>query len=625
MANRALAWLLSLVIFGLLAVYLEQYHDILLWASAQYEVTLPFGLGARPVVVDSTKDITYIGSLSPGVEHFQNIFYAEDTSGKNRFAPPVPVKPARGSVVDATQPGAWCPQGVGDVLPFTSRVVNISENCLSLGLARPRGTKSGNKLPVMVWLHGGGHALGSAYEVLYEPHGIVKQAAADGQPLIFIAINYRLGLFGFASSKALIEAKHTNAGLRDQRAALEWIRDNIENFGGDPQRVTVTGQSVGAVGIGLHLTSFGGKRGVPFQQAIAMSGGPNTNFNTKPDAVISNTAAIAQAAGCTEQHDSQSAEVIDCLREAPVDVLTNLSVSASRAASPPFGEGYFYPTYDGDYIVDRPSQSMRSGSFVKGIPMIAAWVTNDGAWYAPPPTSTDEEVLASVSHGLPGLSEPTKKKLLDLYPLSDFEHMVRPDYDGPISPQYYRAAQIKRDLWFTCPVLDFAWQYVRHGGIDASQMRLYEHNSTRYTPAYEQMGVPMWRVAHLSDIPYVLNTQRLGGGADNSAAQLQLSKLMSQRIAKFISSGSPVGDNYAGSQAWPPAFANATQEALGRDFPEHISLKLIGGPHNDLPVTIRKGEADDDLAEATIAVRWEKVFERCEFISSEKVREELGV
>lgn len=100
---------------------------------------------------------TYLGSHSPstGTEHFQTIFYAEDTSGANRFAPPVPVRPARGAVIDATRPGAWCPQATGDVLPFTSRVTNVSENCLSLRIARPRGTKAAARLPVMVWLHGG--------------------------------------------------------------------------------------------------------------------------------------------------------------------------------------------------------------------------------------------------------------------------------------------------------------------------------------------------------------------------------------------------------------------------------------------------------------------------------------
>ncbi|KAL7622116.1 hypothetical protein AAE478_007618 [Parahypoxylon ruwenzoriense] len=626
MARITISWLLGLgaLTFGLLAVFLEPFRGLLLRNALYYSIPLPFSGETSAIVIDHTREITYIGSGSNGVEHFQNIFYAEDTSGKNRFAPPIPVKHDKGSFIDATQSGAWCPQGTGDILPFTSRVTNISENCLSLRVARPRGTAPDAKLPVMVWLHGGGHALGSASDVLYEPDGLVKQAAEDGQPLIFVAINYRLGFFGFAKSKALIKHKHTNAGLRDQRAAFEWIRDNIESFGGDPQRVTSVGQSVGASDTSLQLTAFGGKHGVPFHQAILISGGPGLNHNTKSDLVVNNTAAVAQEAGCIRNGDSQSTETLQCLREAPFELLTNLSVTASRAARPPFGEAFFYPTYDGDFVIDRPSELIRAGKFSKGVPVIASWVSNEGAWYPPPSTSTDEEVLASFGRWLTGLSESTKVKLLELYPLEDFESLVRPDYDGPISPQYYRAAQLNKDLWFTCPVLDFAWQYVRSGGVDASQVRLYEHNSTRFSPAFEMMGVPMWRVAHLSDVPYVLNIQRLGGGADNSATQLELAKVMSRSIAKFVTSGTPEGGPGDGV-TWPAAFANVTKGELKKEFPSKISLELFGGPHGNAPVTISKDGDEAIGTAAEQAVRWERLFERCEFINNNKVREEMGV
>ncbi|BAE55649.1 unnamed protein product [Aspergillus oryzae RIB40] len=111
-----------------------------------------------------------------------------------------------------------------------------------------------------------------------------------------------------------------------------------------------------------------------------MSGGPGLNFNTKSDLVANNTAAIARRVGCAEEGEDQTLETLECLRDVPFDVLTNLSVTASRTARPPFGEGFFFPTFDGDFIRDRPSQLMRSGKFVKGIRLIASWVTNDGAW-----------------------------------------------------------------------------------------------------------------------------------------------------------------------------------------------------------------------------------------------------
>ncbi|KAI9040016.1 alpha/beta-hydrolase [Aspergillus affinis] len=612
------------VILGVLAVYLQPYRDFLAQKGVEYGFHSLGVFSLAPTVIDPVRDIKYLGIHSASIEHFHEIFYAENPVGEKRFAPPVPVKPSKGSIVDATRPGAWCPQGTGDILPFTSRVANISENCLSLRIARPSGVSKNAKLPVVVWIHGGGHALGSGSDILYTPDGLVKQAAADNRPLIYVAINYRFGMFGFATSKALIEAGQTNVGLRDQRAALEWVRDNIEVFGGDPNKVTVVGQSVGASDIGLQLTAFDGTQGVPFQQAIMMSGGPGLNFNSKPDIVADNIAAIARQVGCVEDDDDQSSKVLECLRNVPFETLTNLSVTASRAARPPFGEGFFYPTIDGDFIRDRPSQLVRAGKFAKGIPMIGSWVTNDGAWYASPLASTDEDVLDSFGRWLFNLSNSTKQRLLKLYPREDFEHMVREGSDGPVSAQYYRAAQMNRDIWFTCPVLDFAWQYVKNGGVEPSQVRVYEHNSTRFTPVFEKMGVPMWRIAHLSDIPYALNAQNLEGGADNSASQLALARVVSGAVANFVNTGSP--ENEDGQiKRWPAVFSGATSQDLAGESPSRLSIQVFGGPYGTGPAIVSKDLDEEKATEAEKAIYWAQLLRRCEFINSVQMREEAGV
>ena len=108
------------------------------------------------VLRDIANNITYLGTANAGVEQFLDIFYGQDTSGNNRFAPPIPFVPEPGSIIDATKLGAWCPQGTGGPpLPFTSPITNISENCLSLGITRPESTRQNAKLPVIVWIHGG--------------------------------------------------------------------------------------------------------------------------------------------------------------------------------------------------------------------------------------------------------------------------------------------------------------------------------------------------------------------------------------------------------------------------------------------------------------------------------------
>ena len=111
---------------------------------------------SNPIVSNDRSKVSYRGTYANGIEQFQNIFYAEDTSGPNRFAPPIPYMPSPGTIVDATTAGAWCPQGVGGPpLPWTSPITNVSENCLSLRIARPSGVDASAKLPVFVWIHGG--------------------------------------------------------------------------------------------------------------------------------------------------------------------------------------------------------------------------------------------------------------------------------------------------------------------------------------------------------------------------------------------------------------------------------------------------------------------------------------
>lgn len=355
-----------------------------------------------------------------------------------------------------------------------------------------------------------------------------------------------------------------------------------------------------------------------------MSGGPGTNFNTESSFVADNTAAVAKELGCVKG-DSQSIETLECLREVPFQKLTNVSVTAARTAHPEFGEAYFFPTFDGDFLPGRPSELVRAGKIAKGVPVIAAWVANDGSWYPSPAISTDEEVLASFGRFMPGLSDSTNQRLLELYPVEDFEHMVRPEYDGPISAQYYRAAQMNRDIWFSCPVIDFAWQYTRKGDTDSSQVWLYTFNSTRYTPTFEMIGVPMWRVSHLSDIPYILNVQHLPGGADNSAAQFRLGATVSRDIVKFVTSGDPSGSKKGESSTkWPPTFADATKDELKKaDLPESLLLQVLGGPYGNIPVTVSRGNTPQERAAVDEAVRWEKIMERCDFISNDQVRQEM--
>ena len=323
-------------------------------------------INAVAVVTVPKTGVTYKGGFFDHIEHFANIKYAKDTSGARRFAPPEPFTPPPGSMIHAAARGPACPQAHYAMPPFFDIEPETSEDCLSLRIARPANLDitSESKLPVVVWLHGGGIVKGSAYDQHFDPTNLLKLSAAIHKPVIYAAVNYRLGIFGFARSQSLKDGKSLNVGIRDQRLGLEWIRDNIEAFGGDPNQITVYGLSSGGTFVSLHSMLYDGKQGVPFQQAWVMSGPPSSALNMSSDMTSYHTIAVAKKAGCETLDD---VKMIECLRKVPLSKLTDNATTYSIENNPPAGLYTFIPSVDGDLFSDRQSNLLRDGKFVKGM------------------------------------------------------------------------------------------------------------------------------------------------------------------------------------------------------------------------------------------------------------------
>jgi len=202
------------------------------------------------------------GREKHGALQFLGIRYGQSTAGENRFRPPVPVDPWD-DVVDATSFGASAPQpprAEDSVLP--KRDLTISEDCLFLNVYTPAADSAAR--PVLFWIHGGSYLNGSG-----DAYG--GGSFATTGDIVVVTINYRLGVFGFAEFGHLDES-HTgsqNNGVLDMIAALEWVRDNIAAFGGDPSRVTICGESAGAGAVNALLCSPSARP--LFHQAISES------------------------------------------------------------------------------------------------------------------------------------------------------------------------------------------------------------------------------------------------------------------------------------------------------------------------------------------------------------------
>ncbi|KAI6777462.1 hypothetical protein HG530_001407 [Fusarium avenaceum] len=278
--------------------------------------------GTATVVLPSA---TVLGNVMNKVESFGGIPYAEAPEGKLRLRPPKRLQKSLGTF-DATGPAGACPQMLSSTkskdvlfqllgsianLPFVQTVTGQSEDCLTITVARPEGTKANAKLPVLFWIFGGGFQLG--WSSMYDGTGLVNYGVGLNQPFIFVAVNYRVGGFGFLPGKEIQDEGSGNLGLLDQRMGLEWVADNIAAFGGDPDKVTIWGESAGAISVFDQMALFDGDHkynGKPlFRGAIMNSGSvvPCEPLDgVKGQAVYDQ---VIETAGCVGKSDT-----LDCLR-----------------------------------------------------------------------------------------------------------------------------------------------------------------------------------------------------------------------------------------------------------------------------------------------------------------------
>lgn len=189
----------------------------------------------------------------------------------------------------------------------------MGEDCLNLNIVRPIGTRPGDDLPILVWIYGGGFRQGAIRDPEFNTSFMVQTSSEIGRPVIVVSLNYRLSGFGFLSSKEVQADGVSNLGLRDVWKGLEWIKENIKGFGGDPAKVTVWGESAGAFVISYLIAAYRGNNSNLFQRGILASG----NFFFSFSGSISSYSAqqsfydtVVNSTGC-----SNTTHTLQCLRD----------------------------------------------------------------------------------------------------------------------------------------------------------------------------------------------------------------------------------------------------------------------------------------------------------------------
>jgi para-nitrobenzyl esterase len=299
------------------------------------------------------------GAVVEGVEEFWGIPYAAPPVGDLRWKPPVAAAGWNGAR-DASKAGASCqPTQKGE----------YTEDCLFANVTRPAGAKPGQKLPVYVWIHGGGFTIGSATGAFgAETDGI--QFAEDG--VITVSVSYRLGRAGWFAHPALCkEGPCGNYGLMDQIAALKWVKANIASFGGDPNNVTIGGESAGGISV-LELMLAPDARGL-FQKAI----GESSFGRVEPQAMAvaqSNAMKAALAAGVT----GEDAAAAIALRKVSLSAMPYTEPFVSRAG----------PILDGRYVQSGIAEGFAIGKAAK-IPLLIGGNSNEASLFRPQAAAVD--------------------------------------------------------------------------------------------------------------------------------------------------------------------------------------------------------------------------------------------
>ena len=463
------------------------------------------------------------GRREHGVSVFRGIPYGADTGGDNRFRPPQPVAPWTG-MRDALQFGPSAvqlrapvdPQRAADPLSDAQRV---GEDCLVLNVWTPEAT---GQRPVMVWFHGGGFTVGSASSPMYDGAELARR-----EDVVVVSVNHRLGLLGFLQLEQLFGERYAgsgNAGILDLIAALQWVKRNIERFGGDPACVTVFGESGGGGKVSALLAAPA-SAGL-FQRAIIQSG-PPFQF---PDVALSNATAAQVLAQLEIDPERGAAR----LHELPAKALLGAQVALGAGGGPSPGGMAFAPVIDQRVLFDWPEPALARGASAE-VPLLIGTNLDEARFMLmmnprlrkAPPELSDEELIERVSPGCDAGAAGLVARYRALYPeLSSFDLLLK------LESEQFRVRSIR-----------LAEHKLRAAGAPTF-MYLFSF----VTPRLAKYGA-----YHGMEIPFVFGTLPVVSHVAEDPDAAALCRRMQQSWVSFARSGRPVCDGV-------PAWARYTRE-----------------------------------------------------------------
>ncbi|KAJ6023733.1 hypothetical protein N7540_004530 [Penicillium herquei] len=361
-------------------------------------------------------------SLHNGVDEFLGIRYAKSPVGDFRFKAPQDPEHTDG-VIDASSFGPVC-IGVGE-----STEPTYDEDCLFVNIWRPNNASTNAKLPVWIFIQGGGYA--DLANDNYNGSHVVEKSGND---IVQVNFNYRVGVLGFLASEDVRKNGDLNAGLLDQRKLLHWVQQYIHLFGGNPDHVVIHGDSAGAGSVAHHITAYNGRDMNLFAGGIAESNFWPT-LRTVSEMEFQYT-RFAKDVGC-----DGADEVLTCLRGVNISTIIEYNVDEPFPGGGGTPLWYFLPVIDGDLLTDGLYNLFKEGKVVQ-VPVMVSDDTNEGTAFAVNATNATQ-VAQFMKSNYPKLSADQLETINKAYPLMD---------PLPKHAAYFpSAAAAYGESTFTCP------------------------------------------------------------------------------------------------------------------------------------------------------------------------------
>ncbi len=515
-------------------------------AAAQFYSDDGRGYGHGPGPTVATQDGPVQGFERNGVNMFLGIPYAAAPVGELRWRPPAP--PARHGLLDATKFANACTQVTS--LGSFSGPPSTAEDCLYLNVFTT-GTR-GKLKPVIVWIHGGGNVDGASTD--YDGSKLATGGPL-GTPTVVVTINYRLSLFGFLSESHLNAEGHLwgNYGILDQQAALRWVRANIAAFGGDPRRVTLGGQSAGAIDTAANQVSplAAGLFDRAIYQSVPI---PNSDATPAATALAAGN-NFAAAAGCSDAA---------CLRNLSTERI--LQLSGTPNANGPYITSHFI--VDGTIVRTLPETAWTTGAYNK-TPILGGTTKDDGGGNftlsANEYFTTPQAALTPAQYAAQNTAA-----VLAQYPLSNFGNNPQLAQDRAGADLFKcNGRRVLNELAVTDGLGVFGYDFTYQNAPYYFPRMPNVFNAAGPAPGF---FVPL--AAHTTDIQFVfpgwhggnlgVNLDQISGQPrELQGAEIALSDQIVGEWTRFAASGSPNGP---GLPAWP-AFTSGAGPFLAQGIP----------------------------------------------------------